>query len=129
MHWGNVGRGVFEMDSLHDDQGIADALDSIRPPMNRCKRLAGRTVDGYTLKELLSHGQGGMGVVYRAEHETLGIVAVKVFALDVREDQKAHEIFKTEARTLKNLGQIANMVEHLSCRHYRRDAILRDAFS
>jgi serine/threonine protein kinase len=67
--------------------------------------LVGKTVDRrYRISEII--GQGGMGIVYRAEHQMLQReVALKVVRRDVVQDETAVKRFLTEARaiaTLKN---------------------------
>jgi len=55
----------------------------------------------YTNLELV--GQGTMGVVYRAEDESLGAVAIKVMAIDQQSDPRAYERFMREARVAASL--------------------------
>src|SRR5262245_11135684 len=73
---------------------MADSTDSFRTEPNRPPRLlAGK----YRLGRLL--GQGGMGAVYEADHEGLGIkVAVKLLHSTFAEHLEAIVRFRREAR-------------------------------
>ena len=75
---------------------IREAFAAILPPPERAKRLVGKTLDGYLLKEITKGGEGGFGVVYKASHPQMGKVAVKVLGIDVEEDEKAYQRFKRE---------------------------------
>ena len=62
-------------------------------------------------------GKGAMGVVYRATDETLGTVAIKIIAGDLRNDPHQRERFIREARvaaslTHPNIIDIHGMGEH-----------------
>jgi eukaryotic-like serine/threonine-protein kinase len=59
------------------------------------ENLAGTTLAGYTLQDMV--GEGGTAVVYRAEHRTHGIVAVKVLKEKLRADKTAVARFLREA--------------------------------
>ncbi len=65
--------------------------------------LVGKTVDRrYRISEII--GQGGMGIVYRAEHQMLQReVALKVVRRDVVQDETAVKRFLTEARAIAAL--------------------------
>ena len=65
--------------------------------------LVGKTVDRrYRISEVI--GQGGMGIVYRAEHQMLQReVALKVVRRDVVQDETAVKRFLTEARAIAAL--------------------------
>src|SRR5690606_6559309 len=63
--------------------------------------LIGRRFGSYTLVEVL--GAGGMGVVFRASHETLGRDAAVKLLLPGRSDAQAHRRFINEARLLAGL--------------------------
>lgn len=59
-------------------------------------------IGGYRILSVI--GQGGMGLVYEAEHESLGRrVALKVIAQQLTQDQRARARFLLEARAIANL--------------------------
>lgn len=58
--------------------------------------LVGRTFAGYTLRNEV--GEGGTSAVFRAEHATHGVVAVKVLREKLRQDKTAVARFVREAR-------------------------------
>ena len=60
------------------------------------ENLIGRTLAGYTLRSEV--GEGGTSAVFRAEHPTHGVVAVKVLREKLRQDQTAVARFVREAR-------------------------------
>jgi TonB family protein len=66
--------------------------------------LIGQTVDGrYTIVEQI--GEGGMGAVYRAQHNRLGRqVAIKFLHTEFAKDQEALARFFNEARAAATLG-------------------------
>ena len=74
------------------------------------------TIGRYLLLEKL--GQGGMGVVYRAEDPLLQrIVAVKIISTPIEEDAERRERFFREARSAgqlshKNIVIIHDLGEH-----------------
>jgi serine/threonine protein kinase len=58
--------------------------------------LVGRTLGGYSLRGEV--GEGGTSAVFRAEHPTHGVVAVKVLREKLRQDKTAVARFVREAR-------------------------------
>lgn len=58
--------------------------------------LVGQTLAGYTIKSEI--GEGGTSSVFRAEHATHGVVAVKVLREKLRQDKTAVARFVREAR-------------------------------
>ncbi len=60
------------------------------------ENLVGRTLAGYTLRAEV--GEGGTSAVFRAEHPTHGVVAVKVLREKLRGDKTAVARFVREAR-------------------------------
>ena len=60
------------------------------------ENLVGRSLAGYTLRGEV--GEGGTSAVFRAEHPTHGVVAVKVLREKLRQDKTAVARFVREAR-------------------------------
>src|SRR5829696_1618001 len=60
------------------------------------ENLIGQTIAGYTLRSEV--GEGGTSAVFRAEHATHGVVAVKVLREKLRQDKTAVARFVREAR-------------------------------
>jgi serine/threonine protein kinase len=60
------------------------------------ENLVGRVLAGYTLRGEV--GEGGTSAVFRAEHPTHGVVAVKVLREKLRQDKTAVARFVREAR-------------------------------
>jgi serine/threonine-protein kinase len=60
------------------------------------ENLVGRTLAGYTLRAEV--GEGGTSAVFRADHPTHGVVAVKVLREKLRQDKTAVARFVREAR-------------------------------
>ena len=64
--------------------------------------LVGQEVDGYRILGVL--GRGGMGIVYKAENQSLGrMVALKVIAPDLAQNEEFLKRFRREARALAQL--------------------------
>ena len=60
------------------------------------ENLIGQTIAGYTLRNEV--GEGGTSAVFRAEHPTHGVVAVKVLREKLRQDKTAVARFVREAK-------------------------------
>lgn len=60
------------------------------------EQLVGQTLAGYQIREFI--GEGGTSTVYRAEHPTEGVVAVKVLREKLRTDKTAVARFVREAQ-------------------------------
>src|SRR5512135_1207746 len=79
---------------------------------NRRGTLVGQIVDGHELLRVLA--SGGMGEVYQARHQRLGMLrAIKVIRDDQRADPAAAERFTREAQVLSRLqhNAIVSIVE------------------
>ena len=66
--------------------------------------LIGRTIDGrYKVEALL--GEGGMGLVYRVRHTSLGkALAIKVLRTNISNDDEVLRRFKQEAQSASHIG-------------------------
>src|SRR5215210_6597923 len=80
----------------------APSRDCLRVPLNGSyvrpvpkENLLGHTLAGYTLRNEV--GEGGTSAVFRAEHATHGVVAVKVLREKLRQDKTAVARFVREA--------------------------------
>src|SRR5215467_11248944 len=73
--------------------------------------LSGTTIGNYRVTRQL--GEGGMGVVYEAEHPVIGRkVAIKLLHLSLARDQEVVARFFNEARAIHTVGH-ENIVEIL----------------
>ncbi len=64
--------------------------------------LVGKEIDGYRIEGIL--GRGGMGIVFKAENQSLGrMVALKVIAPDLAQNEEFLKRFRREARALAQL--------------------------
>ncbi|HVY60233.1 MAG TPA: serine/threonine-protein kinase, partial [Planctomycetota bacterium] len=80
--------------------------------MQLSRDLIGQKVGDYRIDALL--GEGGMGVVYRGVHESLGqIVAIKMLHPTLMEDEKIKSRFLREAQALARLNH-PNIVRLIS---------------
>ncbi|MEM9861728.1 MAG: protein kinase [Myxococcota bacterium] len=79
--------------------GVAPAAESVKLPTN----LVGALVGNYRVEALV--GSGGMGAVYRGEHQEIGTrVAIKVLHPEVAQDDDAVARFIREAKTSSAIG-------------------------
>jgi serine/threonine protein kinase len=70
--------------------------------LTKRKRLyAGRRLGDYEIEDEI--GRGSMGIVYRARHETRGLVALKLFPPEREEDAESVARFEREARLIRKL--------------------------
>src|SRR4249920_317650 len=79
-------------------------LKLVPAPEPEADPLIGQVLDGrYEVKSVL--GEGGMGLVYKARHVTLGKpLAIKVLKADVSKDQEIVQRFRQEARSATAIG-------------------------
>jgi serine/threonine protein kinase len=90
-------------DSDDGSDYVADALGLLLSPCARAADLKDRVLGGWKLDELLPHGKGGFGVVYRASHTHLGRGAVKVFCFELNDDPSRRAAFEKEVGVLKRI--------------------------
>jgi tetratricopeptide (TPR) repeat protein/tRNA A-37 threonylcarbamoyl transferase component Bud32 len=94
---------------LHEGRGTDPAPTSviddslIRRP--RVHIAPGRQIPGTRYRAIKWLGEGGMGVVYEAEHIDIGRrVAVKILRHHYSDDEDAMELFRQEARATAQIG-------------------------
>jgi serine/threonine-protein kinase len=82
----------------------AEHLKLVEPLPAPVDPLVGTVIDGrYRLEKVL--GQGGMGVVYTAQHVVLGKrLAIKILKADVSKDQEIIARFRQEAQSASAIG-------------------------
>ena len=69
------------------------------------KLQVGKTVPGTRYRIIRWLGEGGMGVVYLAEHADIGKpVALKILRFDLSQQPRATRVFRDEARTASKIG-------------------------
>jgi serine/threonine protein kinase len=106
---GRVGPVLDTLPADAGGQAVARALVAagILTRFQAERLLAGR-VHGFLLgpyRILDQIGRGGMGRVYKAEHRTMGrTVALKVFAPNMVNTERALELFQREVRAIAQLG-------------------------
>ncbi len=77
----------------------------------RIRLLAGKMVPGTRYKIIRWLGEGGMGVVYEAEHVDIERrVAMKILRFDLSQQSNIAQVFRDEARAASRIGS-SNIVE------------------
>ncbi|MBI1946277.1 MAG: serine/threonine protein kinase, partial [Deltaproteobacteria bacterium] len=103
-----------------DGQALTNSSDNV--PVKEWAVPLGSVVGGYRLTDRL--GKGGMGVVYRAEHQRLGKkVAIKMLRPDLAAEKGLVQRFFDEARAASRIGhdgivQIFDFIEEGQHRCY-----------
>lgn len=78
---------------------------------NRVRLVPGKVVPGTRYRILRWLGEGGMGVVYAAEHIDIERqVALKILRFDLSQEEKMAQVFRDEARAASRVGS-KNIVE------------------
>jgi serine/threonine protein kinase/tetratricopeptide (TPR) repeat protein len=86
---------------LHGTDGLAEP--SAEAP--KLRLTAGRVVPGTRYRILRWLGEGGMGVVYEAEHTDIERkVALKILRFDLSRQPRMVQVFRDEARAASRLG-------------------------
>ncbi len=89
-------------------QDIAPAAGNERA---RIRLVAGKTIPGTRYRLLRWLGEGGMGVVYEAEHVDIERkVALKILRFDLSQQPEMARVFRDEARSASRMGS-TNIVE------------------
>ena len=71
----------------------------------RLRLQVGKMVPGTRYQILSWLGEGGMGVVYLAEHADIGRkVALKILRFDLSQQSRAKQVFRDEARAASKIG-------------------------
>jgi predicted Ser/Thr protein kinase len=79
-------------------------LKLVPAPVESADPLIGQVLDGrYEIEKVL--GEGGMGLVYKARHTTLGkALAIKVLKAEVSKDAEIVQRFRQEAQSATSIG-------------------------
>ena len=81
------------------------------PERTRLRLVAGKIVPGTRYRLVRWLGEGGMGVVYEAEHVDIERhVALKILRFDLSHQPEMAQVFRDEARAASRMGH-ANIVE------------------
>ena len=81
------------------------------PERTRLRLVAGKIVPGTRYRLVRWLGEGGMGVVYEAEHVDIERhVALKILRFDLSQQPEMAQVFRDEARAASRMGH-ANVVE------------------
>jgi serine/threonine protein kinase/tetratricopeptide (TPR) repeat protein len=89
--------------------GVAPAAPP--PERTRLRLIAGKIIPGTRYRLIRWLGEGGMGVVYEAEHIDIERhVALKILRYDLSQQPEMAQVFRDEARAASRMGH-ANIVE------------------
>jgi serine/threonine protein kinase len=81
------------------------------PERTRLRLIAGKVIPGTRYRLIRWLGEGGMGVVYEAEHIDIERhVALKILRYDLSQQPEMTQVFRDEARAASRMGH-ANIVE------------------
>ena len=114
-------RGTPEPDAAKPGTGLRWDAELTESPAPGRKLEPGERVEGTSYRIVRWLGDGGMGVVYEAEHVELGRrVALKVMHRGIAGSKTAAELFRGEARRASQLGsdnivQVYDFAESARC--------------